>query len=365
MTLGSDGLTSSACLVNNKTKVVVDHTFYHHHHLNRRVTLISSPKPHQLEENRNKSSQKAKKQVRFCNDTQLEHVRFFLKTQEPIAIRDGDAPCLYTLVELKYSNWPNNMPLESRQRGMICLESVEQILTKPSMTLMGQCRVANIAFQKLITVRYTTNDWQSYHETEAFYREPISGCANPMDRFIFYIDLEAKMRYTITTTVSFALCYTVNGREYWDNNDGLNYQINVVAKEWDDHDDRVIDKDMLSTYTNNTPMQVSHGSPSSNKLGEDYLQDSTTGLITKRTTKQRLAHRYNFGASLSAAKKAVSMHKRYQQTSSIALHHSLHGQQHHELKYRDIITKYCFYDRSSSATTTLSSSSTCPKPVCG
>lgn len=374
MTLASVGLKSSACLVDNKNKDIMKRHHRHHSsfwgHCHRRVTLISSPTPRQPEANRNSDYQKTKKQVRFCNDDQLEHVRFFSKTQEPIAIRKGDA-CLSPVVKIKYPNWPSET-LNSQPRGMIHMESMQQILVKTRMSLMGQCRVANVAFQKHIAVRYTTNDWQTYHEVEAMYRESILNCTSPWDRFIFYIDLENK---GTCTTVYFALRYNVKGKEYWDNNGGINYQINVVIGDYDDDfNDRRINKEMYATSIK-TSMQAHHGNlPSNSQRDYMLLQDSTAGIAKKRTTKERLAHRYNFGASLSAAKKAISMHKKDQQISDTTSHHHhlLHGrqdqqQENSELKYRDIIARYCFYDHPtpSSTTTTLSSSCTCPKPVFG
>lgn len=128
MTLASVGLTSSVCLVDNKNKDIMKR--HHRHHssfwgqCHRRVTLISSSTPRQPEANRNSDYQKTKKQVRFCNDDQLEHVRFFSKTQEPIAIRNGDA-CLSPVVKIKYPNWPNET-LNSQPRGMIHMESMQQ-----------------------------------------------------------------------------------------------------------------------------------------------------------------------------------------------------------------------------------------------
>lgn len=324
----------------------MDQPFYYQSsfsgHFHRRVTLISSSKPpHQPKDIQNNVHKKAKKQVRFCSDDQLERVRFFLKTQEPIALREGDASCLPTVLKLKcHEDYPNQVSLKGQQqRGMIRMESVEQVVTKTKrMTLMGQCRVVNIAFQKHVAVRYTTNDWQSYQEAEAVYHEPILNLGSPWDRFVFYIDLEDDL--ATGTSVSFALRYVVNGREYWDNNGGVNYRINVVVAT--DHHHHMIDK-------KDKCMQGRHGNIS-----------SSLGLVdTMKTRKEKLAHRYNFGASLSAAKKALHTHKKYSNNP--------HGQQHHhqeddiELKYRDIIARHCVYDHPASTTASLA----CPKPVCG
>lgn len=347
MTLVPVGVTPSAYLMYNK----MDQPFYYQSsfsgHFHRRVTLISSPNPpHQPKDIQNNGHKKAKKKVRFCSDDQLERVRFFLKTQEPIALREGDVSCLPAVLKLKcHPNFPNQMSLKGQQqRGMVRMESVEQIVTKTKiMTLRGQCRVANIAFQKHVAVRYTTNGWHSYQEAEAVYHEPILNSGSPWDRFVFYIDLEDNL--ASSASVSFALRYIVNGREYWDNNGGVNYRINVVVAT--DHHHHMIEKE-------DKCMQGRHGNILSNSLGL---------VNTMKTSKERLAHRYNFGASLSAAKKALPTHKKQS--------NNLHGQQHHhqeddiEHKYRDIIARHCVYDHPAPTTASLASLCACPKPVCG
>ncbi|CAG8790207.1 17243_t:CDS:2, partial [Racocetra fulgida] len=90
-------------------------------------------------------------------------------------------------------------------------------------------QVQNIAFQKSVEVRYTFDFWQTVSEVSANYAEgvPDKDSRNSFDLFIFAIELIDNSRNQIDgKTMYFAVRYKVNGRDYWDNNNGSNYQVN-------------------------------------------------------------------------------------------------------------------------------------------
>jgi len=228
------------------------------------------------------------KYVRF--DQQLEHVRLFLKAQTPSAVKED--PILDqeeeeeeehgNTVNLIYPNWPTKI----QQPGeMISLESI--VLAPDQKSLVGKCKVHNIAFNKQVTVRYTFNYWQDVCEAQAAYRESIGRESSNMDRFMFNLPLNDLMENSSHETMYFCLKYTVNGTEYWDNNQGLNYQVELhrgpVPKQASlDDGDSVVPKFGTSKQT---------GSPPS----------PTYDFPAKPSQKKQLGSRYDFGASLSAA----------------------------------------------------------------
>ncbi|KAI8147466.1 putative phosphatase regulatory subunit-domain-containing protein [Fennellomyces sp. T-0311] len=295
------------------------HNHHHNHHQHshqsfaserrRRVTLLHAQKqpvtPQQIT-----NDKKSKKTVRFCDD-KLEKVRLFFKTQKPIAIRDGD-PSLS--IELKFPNWPTKTTMLMRnQQSVIRMEGVQ---VSDQTTLIGRCRVANLAFEKHVLVRYTTDYWQSFHETEAMYREPIGSSANTWDRFTFVISLDEP----VESTIYLALRYAVNEQDYWDNNDGANYQIDVIPTA--------------------TPPE-------------------------KGQQKKKLGHRYDFGASLSEAKKVP--YDVYQFGREPMVRFSTLKQQSTEedglqSSYHDFVNKYCFYGNTYAPTSPSLPSS---EPICG
>lgn len=100
----------------------------------------------------------------------------------------------------------------------ICLENI----LCSQFAILGLIRVKNIALKKEITVRYTSNNWKTHRDIWADY---VSSSADKStDKFTFRISIYSWL-FEDKCDVEFALCYKVNGAEYWDNNDGVNYGI--------------------------------------------------------------------------------------------------------------------------------------------
>ncbi|NWV85941.1 PPR3D phosphatase, partial [Dasyornis broadbenti] len=99
---------------------------------------------------------------------------------------------------------------------------LEWVRAEPA-ALRGAVRVLNIAYEKVVSVRYTLNGWASCTEAAATYQPP--GPADGItDRFAFLLPLGAAAA-TPETTLEFAVRYRVAGAEYWDNNEGKNYRL--------------------------------------------------------------------------------------------------------------------------------------------
>jgi hypothetical protein len=92
--------------------------------------------------------------------------------------------------------------------------------------LQGTVRVRNQSYQKQVSIRYTLDNWRSFTCADAFYTRSIS----PLyDEFSFELDLvlsqSSDHQATISSQVDLAVQYCFNGREFWDNNNGKNYQV--------------------------------------------------------------------------------------------------------------------------------------------
>lgn len=103
----------------------------------------------------------------------------------------------------------------------VCLEKV--IITQyydGNPIVSGTVRVRNEHYNKVVYVRYTTDQWRTYGEVLAKYIE--NSCDGYSDKFSFVL-------YTQTwglaplKTVAMCLRYVTNGQEYWDSNNGKNY----------------------------------------------------------------------------------------------------------------------------------------------
>ncbi|EDO47072.1 predicted protein [Nematostella vectensis] len=87
------------------------------------------------------------------------------------------------------------------------------------MVLVGLIRVWNIAYEKKVFVRYSTDNWSSYVDLPAeFMSQSHEGT---IDKYVF--KLLAPVGLAVGDTIEFAVCYCVNEQKHWDNNKGNNY----------------------------------------------------------------------------------------------------------------------------------------------
>lgn len=95
-------------------------------------------------------------------------------------------------------------------------------------TVTGTVRVANVCFNKAVTVRYTMNNWVTFNDIAASY--VLNSNDRGTDKFAFTITLPMSM--TVGNRLEFALKFAAldTGQSYWDNNFGDNYQIICYAK---------------------------------------------------------------------------------------------------------------------------------------
>lgn len=281
------------------------------------------------------SNGQKKKVVRFCDDDDLEQVRLFLKSQMPKMIRSGDPPFLQEpRYELKCIHWPSKLAMyKSLNQVAIRIENVQ---LEHDQVLFGRCRVANLAYEKKVMIRYTFDYWDTYQEVQANYREPIASTTNTWDRFTFELSLpqnisESNDKKVKPLTCFLALKYMVNDKEFWDNNDGKNYQL-----------------DLIPTLPSTPPLQLSDNEDEDEDdiIDLDDQHSSTTTITSKSTNNNnnkkshhhhhpldthQLKHRYDFS---NARQHSIP-------DTLPSLSPSLH------VGYQDFISKYCFYNSSS------------------
>jgi hypothetical protein len=101
-------------------------------------------------------------------------------------------------------------------------------------SFLGSVAVANYADEKSVICRFTFNHWDTIYEVHAQYAYSLTGTdpQNEVDHFLFTLKLP-DMALVQPGIKTFQCCikYIVNGQEYWDNNNGLNYQVSFKRKE--------------------------------------------------------------------------------------------------------------------------------------
>ncbi|KAG0210867.1 hypothetical protein BGX28_008834 [Mortierella sp. GBA30] len=166
-------------------------------------------------------------------NTQLEHVRLFLQGETPSCIAERATildvrqdSLSRSGIKLVLTNW-SPVPAGAFMPGNfdagvepLRVEKVE--LSEDQTELQGKVLIQNIAFHKHVSVRFTVDYWQTQSEVNAEFEESIPGSA--LDRFAFKIPLEME-KSMVEKTFCFAVRYQVIGREFWDSNNGMNYQV--------------------------------------------------------------------------------------------------------------------------------------------
>ncbi|CAG9533395.1 unnamed protein product [Cercopithifilaria johnstoni] len=105
----------------------------------------------------------------------------------------------------------------------VCLQRVKFVDTN----IVGTINVLNIAYEKQVYVRYTTDNWRTYIETAGRYES--SGLEDgTIDKFTFIISLPIDL--PIGAICEFCIRYMVSGTMYWDNSQGANYIVQAVKK---------------------------------------------------------------------------------------------------------------------------------------
>jgi len=105
---------------------------------------------------------------------------------------------------------------------------LECLYTKDSIAY-GTVRVHNCAYDKRIFARITDNDWQTHQDIQAWHS--FNYPTDNTDTFTFEIRLK---KYTndehVPKQIFFAVCLQAMCQEFWDNNRGWNYVLDVLER---------------------------------------------------------------------------------------------------------------------------------------
>lgn len=182
-------------------------------------------------------------------DSQLEHIRHFLQLDKPLAVSADTSPAEdYNsdegfpfgnddfvagskapsfAWELRLVNFPKDP--SSRAHMPVRLERI--FLSSDNKHLIGSVAVANLAFQKHVVARFTLDYWKTISEVAAEYNDDVrrKDAHDGYDRFNFSIKLSDQANLE-KKTMFVCIRYNVNGQEFWDNNNSMNYHVDFVKK---------------------------------------------------------------------------------------------------------------------------------------
>ncbi|NXT82283.1 PPR3A phosphatase, partial [Zapornia atra] len=106
---------------------------------------------------------------------------------------------------------------------------LESVVFLPGITCMnGIIRVLNVSFEKLVYVRMTLNNWDSYYDILAEFMP--NSCGSESDQFCFRISLVPPYQRD-GAKVEFCIRYETSVGTFWANNDDRNYTLICHKKE--------------------------------------------------------------------------------------------------------------------------------------
>ncbi|KAJ5595239.1 uncharacterized protein N7459_001447 [Penicillium hispanicum] len=277
-------------------------------------------------------------------DSHLEHIRHFLQVDRPLAVsaetspvdsHEADREFPFGHDENKRPAWEwelrlANFPKDTSSRASHAVRLERLFLSANKNTLVGSVAVANLAFHKHVAARFTFDYWRTVSEVGGVYCHDVrrKHDHDGYDRFSFDIKLNDQTNLE-RKTMFVCIRYNVNGQEFWDNNNGANYQVDFLKTSkavmnkpsggarpalprsrtfTGSHSGRPLSmppsfNDSPGINKNvpfSNPFAVSNGPPLTRTPSDEI---DTVGPPKRRETPNRQAfgNRYDFGASLTAA----------------------------------------------------------------
>jgi hypothetical protein len=273
-------------------------------------------------------------------DAHLEHVRHFLHQEKPSAVSAGSSPVESYDGEREFPfpheeafrsreppfEWEINLPnfprdLDARKHLPIRVERV--CLSNDNKNLLGTVAVTNMSFQKSVVVRFTLDYWETVSEVTAEFNGDVRKKQREegVDRFIFNIKLVDQVNLE-RKLLFFCVRYTVAGQDFWDNNNGFNFQVDFSKKAKPQNGKKVAlprskpstaprprsmpNFDELDGYDSALLMKEMED-PAPPKTKTLDITDTTESLARRANPSgNAFGNRYDFEASLTAAIKAAN-----------------------------------------------------------
>lgn len=174
----------------------------------------------------------AEDMVLFRASDQVAQLRqpIYHTTLRPLNWNSHDAGWLNNPGFLLGRDHPSHCCLQSL--GMVLSEQLAfEIFCAPFISwkehASGKVVLANLAYHKEVTIRYTVNGWKSYQDCKATFKQSLP---TKLDMFEFTIrDLSNWPRDT-GGQLELAIRLQMGGHTYWDNNAGQNYRFAIDRK---------------------------------------------------------------------------------------------------------------------------------------
>ena len=175
----------------------------------------------------NEEPNKRRKSVSFADTEGMELTKIFYF--KPVSIFSSDEKEIEVFTNFgtntevnKQIEYTTNLKTDSRlgtslRTNMVALETI----TVEKNAISGRIHVLNLEYHKSVFVRWTQDDWLNTNQSEAIYESSLKSVF--VDVFVFKIPVKI-------CKTEFAILYTTEGQEHWDNNNNNNYSVDCYFK---------------------------------------------------------------------------------------------------------------------------------------
>jgi Carbohydrate/starch-binding module (family 21) len=107
--------------------------------------------------------------------------------------------------------------------------SLENVIVVSDLQLVGTVKTKNIgAAEKSVVLRCTFDGWRSFSDTACrSIQSNVAACQ--YDTYEFSLTVPQDVKPDTPNLIQFAICYTADQQQYWDNNGGCNVTVIEVA----------------------------------------------------------------------------------------------------------------------------------------
>ncbi|KAF8250949.1 hypothetical protein K440DRAFT_659177 [Wilcoxina mikolae CBS 423.85] len=327
------------------------------------------------------------KSVHF--DSRIENIRYFLHSEKPSAVsveplpfgNDDEKPQW----EISLPNFPKD--LMSRKNLITRLEKLclsfdqKNLIGTVAVATLAAATAVNLEFQKDVVVRFTFDYWQTVSEVSAELSNDSrqKELEDGVDRFVFIIKLAEQVNLE-KKTLFFSVRYSSAGQEHWDNNGGLNFQVDfkktsrnpnarttpVWSRSMSEFDldddfygelgsDRLNSKSKIVQVEEDTTLPARRANPAGNHFGNryDFRNSFHAALKAKPTTRSKMVPIWDVTKVSAETSSTVPLHSPSISDYGPPEIFSTDKFWTHEDKpsiespsYRELLDNYCFFGSS-------------------
>lgn len=179
---------------------------------------------------------KKKRSVKF-NPIFLERVCLFLEAQSPCELKEAhDKHSQNPPFRIICPHWPSPQETTDYYSKNILLNKKQFSVCDDNSSIRGKLMVRNLALDKSVSIRYTFNAWTTVQDVDASFFGPYLKNTS-FDIYEFVMDLgygQLADRGEMRGKLEFAVRFTAGDKDYWDDNNGQNYQIKIISDPLND-----------------------------------------------------------------------------------------------------------------------------------